>query len=258
MYKVVLVEDEPWTLLGISKTFKWKEYGFNLIFQTTRPQEAIDVIFENHPDVVFTDIRMPMFSGIELMEKVRSKFDNVEFVIISGFAEFEYARKAISLGAFEYCLKPLDRQVADSLLERLRKHLEKKMKNRESRSEQKESGEYRDKIYNESFRELLDYIDANFDQNLQLKSLAAKFFLNPNYCCYLFKNIIGISFSEYITQKRLEKACKLLKGTTLPISEIAQKSGYNDYYYFNKTFKRLYSCTPLQYRLSKAKDALQN
>ena len=247
MYKVVLVEDEPWTLLGISKTFKWNEMGFEVICQTTKPKEAMDIILKNNTDIVFTDIRMPQISGIELMKKIRNENKNVEFIIISGFAEFEYARAAITLGAFEYCLKPINRDSADSILERLKEHLNKK-RNVADTDLINENIYTENKIYNENFKNLLNYINKNYEKKLQLKDLADRFYLNPNYCCYLFKNFTGSSFSEYLTLKRMEKACKLLKDTALSISEVAAKAGYDDYYYFNKTFKRQFACTPFQYR----------
>ncbi|HOJ11915.1 MAG TPA: response regulator [Clostridiales bacterium] len=247
MYKVVLVEDEPWTLLGISKTFKWNEMGFKVINQTTRAMDAIDIILDNNPDVVFTDIRMPQISGIELMRKIRNEDRDTEFVIISGFAEFEYARDAITLGAFEYCLKPISKDAADSILERLKEHLDKK-RNITNVNSVNKIMDVENKIHNVNFKNLLNYINENFKKNLQLKDLADQFYLNPNYCCYLFKNLTGNSFSEYLTSKRMGRACKLLKDTTLTISEVAAEAGYNDYYYFNKTFKRQFSCTPSQYR----------
>lgn len=251
MYKVVIVEDEPWTLLGISKTFKWDEMGFEVIAQTTRAQEAINIILERNPDVVFTDIRMPYISGIELMKTIRDEDRDVEFVIISGYAEFEYAQKAITLGAFEYLLKPIDKDVADTVLIKLKECLDNKRKRDyvDLDVDTVYMNEYEEnRIYNENFVNLLNYINENYKEKLQLKDLADMFYLNANYCCHLFKNIIGSTFSEYLTSKRMEKACKLLKYTTLSIAEVAVKVGYDDYYYFNKVFKRQFSCTPLQYR----------
>lgn len=101
MYKVVLVDDEQWTLRGIRETFRWEEYGFEVIKKTTRPVEALDFIIREKPDVVFTDIRMPKIFGIELMQKVREVEYDTEFVVISGFGEFSYAQEAIRQGVVE-------------------------------------------------------------------------------------------------------------------------------------------------------------
>ena len=92
------------------------------------------------------------------------------------------------------------------------------------------------RIYNENFVNLLNYINENYRKKLQLKDLADMFYLNANYCCHLFKNIIGSTFSEYLTSKEW-KSLQTFKYTTLSIAEVAVKVGYDDYYYFNKVFK---------------------
>ena len=99
-----------------------------------------------------------------------------------------------------------------------------------------------------STKKLLEYIDSYYMQKLQLKELAEKFYLNPNYCCYLFKSITGSSFSEYLTVRRMERACDFLKDKSISTSEVALKVGYYDYYYFNKAFKKQLGYTPFQYR----------
>ena len=115
MYTVLLIDDEPRILRGLHKTFKWGEMGFEVIAETTDSVKALELIFSLNPDVVFTDIRMPEIDGIELMKKVRAKGLDTEFVVISGFAEFEFAREALKVGALDYIMKPLDRELAGSI-----------------------------------------------------------------------------------------------------------------------------------------------
>lgn len=97
LYRVILVDDEPWTLMGITKTFKWEEKGFRVIKKTTKAREALEEILSKQPEVVFTDIRMPEMTGLELMKKARENGIRSEFVIISGFSEFAYAQEVILL-----------------------------------------------------------------------------------------------------------------------------------------------------------------
>jgi two-component system response regulator YesN len=72
--------------------------------------------------------------------------------------------------------------------------------------------------------------------------------MNPNYCCRLFKKYTKSTFSEYINNLRLETAVKLLKTTEFTIEEIAQRTGYNDYFYFIKLFKKNYGVPPARFR----------
>jgi YesN/AraC family two-component response regulator len=98
------------------------------------------------------------------------------------------------------------------------------------------------------FKKLLRYIGEHYTENLLLKDLAKKFYLNPNYCCLLFKKYINISFSEHLNTLRLDEAKKLLGTSDLSTSEIAYQCGYNDYYYFSKIFKKTVGATPKNYR----------
>ncbi|MNL55447.1 putative response regulatory protein [compost metagenome] len=91
MYKVMIVDDELWAIKGIRNAFDWEKYGFEITGQFTSPSMAWNAICEEKPDLVFTDIRMPGMSGLELMKKTKGQGVDVEFVIVSGFAEFEYA-----------------------------------------------------------------------------------------------------------------------------------------------------------------------
>lgn len=127
VYSVLLVDDEPWILKGIRKTMNWSEAGFEVIGETSESQKAFEFICDKCPNVVFTDIRMPKISGIELMRMTRERGLNIEFVIITGFAEFSYAQEAIKLNAFDYLLKPVQRNEGNELLIRLAKHLDEKL-----------------------------------------------------------------------------------------------------------------------------------
>lgn len=126
MYRVLLVDDELWSLEGIYKLLEWEKMGFRVIAQVTDASEAWEIIRSSTPDVVFTDIRMPEISGIELLNMSREMGSTSEFVVISGFAEFEYAQEALRNGAFDYQLKPIDPDDAKLLLEKLKGHLDRK------------------------------------------------------------------------------------------------------------------------------------
>jgi two-component system, response regulator YesN len=100
------------------------------------------------------------------------------------------------------------------------------------------------------FNRMIAYIDRHFEQKLYLKDLSAQFFINQVYCCQLFKKNLGKTFSEYVSELRIKEARELLKQTGLSIEEIAIKSGYVDYYYFNKVFKKHCGMTPTKFRKS--------
>ncbi|MBW4080023.1 response regulator [Paenibacillus sp. S150] len=108
MYKVFLVDDEELVIKSLMASVDWNGNGFELVGYALSGAEAYDTIEQLKPDVVFTDIRMPGMSGLELIKELQ-KFPLQPMVcVISGYAEFALAQKAINYGAFGYCLKPFD------------------------------------------------------------------------------------------------------------------------------------------------------
>lgn len=480
MYKVLLVDDEPWALIALKKVINWKDNKFDIVYETTNSLEALEVIKAGKTDAVFTDIRMPGIDGLALIKSCRQSGIQSEFIVVSGYAEFNYAREALREGAFEYLLKPVNSADLEKLLSKLKQFLDskrirddckifenlienkkdaidimdkllvsfennrflclsmiventenidaalsifghkvilslgfnryvyimdvdvtvskedvfnklenivkpdqliglseisdnankihkilnhaviamndnfvnnnsninvykqvqhilvKKSVNKlvESLKENrfKEQSEVikdiidtllekkvgiqecvlfynqvvsyivqnydslhglseiefidynycinnftdiyslfntieeallsitdanhdkcnsiNESIINEKFKQLLQFVNEHFTEHLLLKELSAKYFINFTYCSELFKNTTNLNFSEYITKLRMEKACKLLRETSSSIEQICSEVGYNDYYYFNKVFKKYKGITAAKYRRS--------
>lgn len=243
MYKVIAVDDEPWSLMGIKKIFDWGKYGFELCFSTTEPEIAFEMIVKERPDVVFTDVNMPEISGLQLMRMVRERKIDAEFVIISGYADFEYAREGIQYNLSSYCLKPVAKNDADNLLERLRKKLDEKY------------GVHTEvyapeTIANATFRKMLEFINDNYMDKLTLSYVAKKFKYNPTYVCNLFNKYLNCSFTDYLAELRIVKAKQLLVEQELSLEQIAASLSY-DYYYFVKQFKKHTGLTPKEYQRTK-------
>ncbi|MGO4106916.1 response regulator transcription factor [Paenibacillus sp. YAF4_2] len=475
MYSVIIVDDEPWAIKGIRNAFDWSKHGFEITGQFTSVHKAFEFICEESPDLIVTDIRMPEISGLELMRMTREKGKDADFVVISGYAEFAYAQEAIRYGALDYFLKPIDIEMAESLINKLAVHFANKRGQRNNlilealmsadehelsrltpffdsssdndyyralilysnrdqicgkkrfetehtleielgsrktlyilksgqmaklkeldlaglagsdikaagississhhkdlsklikesdlaaskvflNEDEKGLFEYEQKLntvkpfidsisviiqekqfetledtmrrlkndfsknnagmgevvylwnqvvgvllasfyeelkdmelgflnYSELkerfenfeslcgflydvllyirqlnrqcasegdigsyFAQMVKYIDSHYSCKLYLKDLSAKFFLNQVYCCQLFKKNLGKTFSEYVTELRINKACELLKYTDMSVEEVAVKVGIMDYYYFNKVFKKQCGITPAKYR----------
>lgn len=107
-FRVVLVDDEPWILEGLRVLLPWQEYGLVVDRAYTDPLTAYEQIVLDPPDAVFTDIRMPEMSGIDLLRAIRDRGLHPIFLMVSGYAEFEYAQEALRLGAFDYLTKPVE------------------------------------------------------------------------------------------------------------------------------------------------------
>lgn len=126
MYRVIVVDDEPWSLIGMRKFLEYGKNRFEIIFETTDPVAALEKIVEERPELVFTDVRMPVISGIELVHRVRELGLDTDFVVFSGYAEFSYVQQALREGVIDYQLKPLEMHKAEEMLDRLYDKLEEK------------------------------------------------------------------------------------------------------------------------------------
>lgn len=135
MYKIILVEDEAIIRRGIKRGVKWEEQGFEIAAEAEDAEEALRLLQEMPVDVVLTDVKMPGMNGVELSRKVKEQYPQTEIVILSGFAEFEYAKAAVSFGAFEYMVKPVRKQEIEAVFYRLKEKLDRRF--REQAEEQR-------------------------------------------------------------------------------------------------------------------------
>lgn len=251
-YSVYLVDDEPWALVYLEKIVKWEEMGFRITGKFENSVEAFNRAAAEPPDVIFIDIRMPELDGLAFMRKALEAKLPCRFVVISGFAEFGYAQEAIRMGVvYDYCLKPIARDKLILLLDKLHGILEET-------KEQKQEKEEIPLAENPVFQEMLTFMHTHFREKLVLRELADQFHLNANYCCALFNKETGGSFSEYLASIRMKEAERLLTHTTLSLEEIAVQCGIQDYYYFNKVFKKYSGETPSQYRRQRRNSGNRN
>ncbi|MBQ5425629.1 MAG: response regulator transcription factor [Pseudobutyrivibrio sp.] len=110
MLKVLLVDDEPFILQGLKLLLDWKAEGYE-IYTATNGKEALDFINYSSVDLVIADIKMPVMTGLELLKELReSKHSDIYFVILSGFAEFNYAQEALRYNCTDYILKPVEKE----------------------------------------------------------------------------------------------------------------------------------------------------
>lgn len=105
MYRVILVDDEPLILAGITSLLTWEEHDCTIVGKATNGPTAYDLIMELQPDIVITDICMPVLSGLELIEKCKTNGCNFAFLVLTNLEEFQLARKAVTLGASDYLVK---------------------------------------------------------------------------------------------------------------------------------------------------------
>ena len=217
MYSVYIADDEMWVIVGLKKRIEKTGLPFQVIGEANNGVMALEEIEKKKPDILFTDIRMPGYSGLELLELLRKKELQTKVILISGYAEFEYAQSAIVL----------ERILGDGagILE----------------NEQ-------ELVAPSTIRKIMDEIKEHYTENITLTGLAEKYAISVSYLSELLKEHLQLSFSEYISSKRIQKAKELLADESLSIEQIAEQTGYNDYFYFTKVFKKNTGISPSKYR----------
>ncbi|KJS50555.1 response regulator [Desulfosporosinus sp. BICA1-9] len=125
MYKLLVVEDEVLIRKGIVKSIDWNSLGYEVIGEAVNGSDALEMIERNTPDVVLTDVKMPVMDGLELSRIIEGRYKGIKIIILSGYADFEYAKAALKVHAFDYLLKPTDKTKFIDTFVRLKTELDK-------------------------------------------------------------------------------------------------------------------------------------
>lgn len=357
MYKVMIVDDEPNIRKGLRYIINWEDYNFKVSLIAKNGIDAIEKIKSTYPDLIITDIKMPGLDGLEFIKYVRKELhdENLPFIILSGYDNFDFAKKAIKYNVSSYLLKPIDEDELVKILKIIDNELSQKNifeyfynkrveKFNQNFSEieqidilikaiQDNNGSLIEetvdniidnfaeinlhprliKIHLDNFlielstiindmegniddiikdyslfesnisnlnivkikynliefslecgsyiaelkqncgvvNKVKQYIKTNYCENIKLKDIAKKYYINSAYLGQLFKKETGLNFSQYLNEVRIENAKKLLRRTNLHVYQIADKVGYRNSDYFIIKFKKNEDCTPMEYKTAK-------
>lgn len=193
MYKLMIVDDEQSIREGIANGIPWNDWGFEVIAQAEDGAEALELISENRPDVILSDIRMPKVDGVELMQMVNKKYPDIKMIILSGYNDFEYLNTAIKNNVVEYLLKPTDIDEFEETFKRIKQ----KIDDERAHVDEFERGKvyYLDSLLNIF---LLGYMD---DEVMDIdQKLVENFGINTNNC------LIAMLYIEWHERVRDESA----------------------------------------------------
>lgn len=236
-YSVLLVDDEKYALKNLEHIINWTELDYEICAAVSGGRDALSYIKKSQPDLIVSDIHMYDMDGLEMLEEIRKTGGKTAVIFVSAYDKFEYAQKAITLGALEYLLKPVSADKLKETLERIKPIL----KNNITKFE-KENNYVIDRI--------IKKIKSDCGGKHVLSEYAAQYKLTPNYLGNLFKKVTGMSFISYLLKVRMERAAFLMKNTDKSLEEIGAECGYDDYFHFNKMFKKIMGVPPATFRRS--------
>ncbi|URN95674.1 MAG: response regulator [Candidatus Pristimantibacillus lignocellulolyticus] len=235
-FRILVTDDEFNSRMGVAITLEQWGKDKLVIDTAENGQQAFELIQSNSYDILITDIRMPVMTGLELLTAIRQQHNSLKTILLTGFAEFNYAQKGLQLGAADYLLKPIQQEQLIETVQRLLLNLDEETKGQKPN------------IQNPYIESALNYILTNLHMPITIKEVAAHVHLNPSYFSVLFKENTGKSFSDYITDCRMIAAKKMLLESHDSLDEITASIGLQTTSYFIKMFKKLEGLTPKQYR----------
>lgn len=235
--KVVIADDEKMALLILKKFVDWDGLGLTLEGEARDGKQLMELITKVRPDIVVTDIKMPVMDGLEIIAKTLEMGQSPYFLITSAYTDFTYARRAMRLNVEDFLPKPVDKSELNEALKGIAEKIRQNGSN---------SGTVSCLI-----RNACAYIDEHFGQKLSLEQISKHFYISPNYFSSLFKKETGVNFLEYLTSARMREAAKLLADPRYSISEVAELTGYRDASHFGASFAKKYGMTPSAWRRSR-------
>ncbi|GAB6988573.1 response regulator transcription factor [Paenibacillus pini] len=108
MIEILLVDDESYVTESLKATIPWHELGIQHVYQADSAEAALAILNEQSVDIVVSDIQMPEMDGLNLIENIQQKWPHIRCMVLTGYSDFKYAKKALQLHSFDYILKPVD------------------------------------------------------------------------------------------------------------------------------------------------------
>lgn len=215
---------------------------FEIVGAFSNGAQCLEFLDTASADLIITDIRMPYMDGVQLIQVLRERGSTIDFILVSGYDDFEYCRMAIRSRVFDYILKPLDKK---DFIHTLQRYLRAGNSQTDVDQPEKDLEADRDK---KIIREIKQYLRTHYRENISLESLSAQFYMNPNYISQLFKNEVGITLTAHLNQIRMEMARHFLRDSQKRVNDVAALVGYQNAQNFSVAFKKAYGMTPREFR----------
>ena len=237
MYKVVIVDDEPIIVEGLSRLLPWEKYGCEVVGTAYNGNEGLEMIRKEKPDILFSDIAMPGMDGLTMIAALRSEFPEMQISILTGYRDFDFCQRALRLGVVRFLLKPSN---MEELEEALRTMTERCGRQEETAQTENASGFI--------VRNALAYMEEHYQEKLTLNKVADQIYVSQWHLSKLLNKQEGKNFSEILNQIRINKAKELLKDPALRIADIAEMVGFVEVAHFSRVFKKVAGVSANEYR----------
>lgn len=253
MLRVLVADDEPIERMVITKKIQKYFDGRLESVQAENGEEAVKLFAQMQCSIALLDINMPGMNGLEAAEQIRKLSKECSIIFLTAYDDFNYAKKAFSVRALDYLLKPGSDEELVTVLEEALHRMEsgegKTVKGAE------EGKAVRTTVENARTQAVADlirtYIEEHYADDISLQDVAGVMGYSEAYFCKIFKQCFDKNFTVYLTEFRVEMAKRLLEDMSVNIKEVCARVGFRDSNYFTRVFKRTTGMTPSEYRIRK-------
>ena len=258
MLKVLIVEDEEIIRRGLVYTLDWLSMNCMVVGAAETGKEGLDMLQTFEPDIVIADIIMPEMSGIEMLEAAQNlKLKPFKSIILTSYANFDYARKALHLQVADYLLKPIDEDELKKAINKIRNSLEenKAYSNIITLAKNKDIEQLvdwdvylnQDTLKNSYVAQALYKIRDHYEEKISIDSIAEELQVSTSYLSRKFKEATAHTFLDLLMRYRIQKAIALLKKGTYRVYEVSDLTGFSDYKHFCVVFKKYTMTSPTEF-----------
>ncbi len=271
MYRILIAEDEIIERMVLKKTLQKKLDGVFEVLEAENGKEALRIFRSVKINIVILDIEMPGMKGVDVAEIMRQEQNGFCIIFLTAYDRFEYARKAVSVRAMEYLLKPYsEKEIIDVVGEAIRLSeeyeryatdrltvrepylleglLEGKYEDRMNDKPPEQEDDCNGNRLNVMVSMIEEYIRKNYMNMISMQDAAHAINYSEPYFCKMFKQQYGKNFTSYLTEYRVEEAKKLLMQPNVNVKEVGTRIGYPDSTYFARVFRRMTGESPSEYR----------
>lgn len=248
--KVLIVDDEEIIVQGVLKHISRLEDMDVTAVGAYSGAEALTTMELFRPDLLITDIHMPVMNGLDLIQQVQARNLCPRCIVLTAYEEFEYARRALEMGVLGYMVKPIDWDELDTRLRQLSQESRSRLQTDEilRRYESLYAHTLPQRL-SPTLKKITRHVQKNYAQDLSLMQLSFQTGLTESYICTLFKKEMGITFLDYVNELRLYQAMRaLVESPRLPVRDVAAMVGYGSERQLFRLFNARLGMTPQQFR----------
>lgn len=237
MYKAMIIDDNKVLADTLASQAIWEKNGFEIAAVCYDSLSGANAISEYKPDLIVTDIRLPGIDGLKMIQSVREEVPHVQIVVISAYDDFQYAQRALRLGAMDYLLKPFSHEDLEGTISKIADFL---------RQNDDETGE--PEAVHSLTEPILQWMEEHLDQRITAEMVAREFYMSTSRLNKLMQKHSQKGFRDIYMDLRMKKAKELLSDVRNCISDVAIKTGFQSYASFYRAFVRIANISPTRYR----------